>query len=71
MKKKNATAIVQMLDGLDIKAEVIDYSGRGMFGKRTAAIVVKDRGSVETAMKLLNIDDSTRTDNMGLDVVVY
>ena len=72
MELKNAKAIVDNLTNLGIDASLYEnYSGRGMYGRTTAGVVVSSVGSVETAMKMLDIDDRCRTDSMGLDVIVY
>lgn len=41
-----------------------DYSGRGMFGKKCPSVVVSDLSDMTTKAR-------TRTDSMGLDVVIY
>lgn len=72
MQLENAQKIVNALLNTGTDAELYeDYSGRGMFGAFTAGVVVKNAGSVEVIMHLLDIHDSCRTDSMGLDVIVY
>jgi len=72
MELKNANAIVNYLEGNGIEASVDEtYSGRGMCGECTAAVIADDTSDVFKAMGKLDIDDSERTDSMGLGVVVY
>ena len=72
MKLENAQKIVSSLERIGVEASLYEnYSGRGMFGTATTGIVVGSAGSVETTMKMLGIEDSCRTDSMGLDVIVY
>ena len=72
MRKTNAEAIVDYLEDKGITAEVYqDYSGRGMYGTTTTAVVTKDPFDVARAMGALDIDDSDRRDNMGMDMIVY
>ena len=72
MRICNAEAIVGHLECEGIEAEVMeDYSGRGMFGEKTAAVISDDLGDVLIAIGELGIKDSHRSDNMGLGVVVY
>lgn len=44
--------------------EVTSYSGRGMYGNTCPSIVVTGFGQFKT-------DASIKSDNMGLDVVLY
>jgi len=72
MQSKNAHAIVNYLEGIGEEASVDEYySGRGMFGEKTAAVIADDVAVVFKAMGKLDIEDSGRTDSMGLGVVVY
>ena len=72
MRINNAKSIVEHLEGDGIEAELrTDYSGRGMFGEQTGAVVADDSSDIFIAMGELGIKDSKRTDSMGLGVVVY
>jgi hypothetical protein len=72
MKAENAEAIVEKLNDDGIEAEVYtEYSGRGMFGRTTTGVVTGSVADVAYAMGSLKIEDSRRTDNMGLDMIVY
>ena len=72
MKLENAKKVRTYLVGFGIACEISEgYSGRGMFGKTTAGVTVEDPGSVDLAMKTLEIDDTQRKDNMGFDYIVY
>lgn len=42
----------------------LDYSGRGMFGRKCPAIVVSNRNDFKTSADV-------RMDNMGRDMVIY
>lgn len=63
-----------------------NYSGRGMFGKTTSALVVPDAGTLAAAVGLavaeaivtgqdhlaiIEAVKAVRTDNMGHDLIVY
>ncbi len=75
-------ALVQSMRAFDIEAEVRpDYSGRGMYG-RTCTAIVSDDPRVMAALAFvagmladeagIDFDDlPTRTDSMGLGVVIY
>lgn len=53
--------------GSFINREIDDYSGRGMFGKETRALVID---SYETMKEIVSIYDC-EYDNMGMAYVVY
>jgi hypothetical protein len=72
MQLENAQAVAEHLNGEGTDAEVREnYSGRGMYGESTAAVVTPHADDVAHAMGLLGIADSRRVDNMGLGYVVY
>ena len=72
MQLSNAKEIVEHLEGEGENAYVMkDYSGRGMFGSKTAAVIADDASDVLIAMGTLGIKDSKRQDSMGLGVVIY
>jgi len=74
MDIENARAIVDKLewDHNDDRAAVDEnYSGRGMYGKTTAAVVCSNPDDVVFIMGKLGIEDSRRVDNLGLGYVVY
>ena len=73
MNLRDATRVRDRLHELDIKCDLTEsYSGRGMFGRTTAALIVEDMGVVTTTMKFLGMDpDELRRDNMGFDYVIY
>jgi len=52
---------------------IADYSGRGMYGKKSAAISIGSRDLHETIQlaTLLGLEDIGLIDSMGLGVVVY
>lgn len=60
------------------EVEIIeDYSGRGMYGRETAALRFESVGSALAVMLSVEVPedleppDGFRTDNMGLGIVVY
>ncbi len=74
MELENAKAIVRHLRNEvdDDKAYVSEgYSGRGMYGKTTTGVVCSNVDDAVFAMGKLGIEDSRRTDSMGLGVVIY
>lgn len=72
MQLENAKKIVAALEDIGTEARLYEnYSGRCMYGKFTHGVVVGSVGSVETVMKLLDIEDSCRTDSMGRDIICY
>jgi hypothetical protein len=78
MDEEMANEVVKfMKDELDIDANVMaDYSGRGMYGSKVAAITLsgQDVAAIGYAMGRLEMEFSdvpSRVDNMGRDVVVY
>ena len=74
MDIENARKIVEELqwEGIDHDAKVYDdYSGRGMYGEQTAAVVTHDPDQAKRLMGKLGIEDYMRTDNLGLQYVVY
>lgn len=72
MKDESAQRVSKYLNENGVEAYVYyNYSGRGMFGKSTTAIVVASPGAVTLAMNILKIDDMQRSDNLGHDMIVY
>ena len=72
MKLEHAERIVDALNDMGIDAQLDkDYSGRGMFGRTTAAITTADPGDVAYAAGQLGLRVSRKVDNMGLAYVVY
>ena len=72
MTLENARKIVAYLANHGVDASVDEgYSGRGMYGRTTAAVRADNAGSVSLAMSILKIDDSERVDSLGMGVVVY
>ncbi len=72
MTLTDATAIVTRAadDGTDLDLRT-DYSGRGMYGETTAA-VVGARGDISHYAEACGIDvRGLEWDNMGLDYVAY
>jgi len=85
MKAKTADALKEAADSMGIELQVRDdYSGRGMYGKTTHAVV----GELNTIFQCIafaasdivdedNLDDFTwemgklRRDSMGFDIVIY
>jgi hypothetical protein len=73
MKLETAQAIVQAAYANDLRVSLrADYSGRGMFGKTTAA-VVGSRADITEAIFYASKEElpSIKWDNMGLDMVAY
>lgn len=74
MKLEMAQAIVQTAYGHGLRVSLrAEYSGRGMFGKTTAA-VVGSRSDITEAIFYMTKSDSLPTfrwDNMGKDEVAY
>ena len=72
MKLDDALDIEQELgrEGLDCRLDQT-YSGRGMYGKETAALIVDNDHDVVRVAGKLGINTSFRVDNMGRRVVVY
>lgn len=76
-------ALVQAMQALDVEAEILpDYSGRGMYGRTCIAITSDTSGRAQMALAFaagqladeagIDFDDlPTRTDSMGLGVVIY
>lgn len=72
MKLTHAQQIVAFLTESGEEATLYeDYSGRCMYGRKTTGIVTSSVGDVAHAMAQLGIDDSRRSDSMGLDYIVY
>jgi hypothetical protein len=72
MKLEHAEAIVEFLQDQGEEASVYEnYSGRCMFGASTAGVVGPSVPDIVHAMGALGIDDSRRSDSMGLDCIVY
>lgn len=74
MNIDTAREIVKTLksDGFDEAELREEYSGRGMYGKTTAGIVIDTIGFVYYAMGRLNLEFvELREDNMGLRMIVY
>jgi hypothetical protein len=81
----HARAIVQAADDLGIEAKLREeYSGRGMYGKCTAGIVVSDLTSIiaaaaqagrdmddDEAADFIDALDKLKTDGMGRSIIVY
>lgn len=49
---------------------VENYSGRGMYGRKCVGITTSDEWAVVAAARNVGIT-CERTDNMGLDIIVY
>jgi len=73
MKLEHAQAIVNHIKNeFGEEASVyINYSGRCMFGKMTTGVVAGSIGTIERAIGALGLDINSRSDNMGLDYIVY
>jgi len=75
MKLEKAVKIVESLNAEGIDASVRkDYSGRGMYGKTTAAVSTRYQEDVFQAASDLGMRlgrRSLRIDSMGLGCVVY
>jgi hypothetical protein len=58
-------------EGLEEDGARSDYSGRGMFGRTTYAVVA-DKWDIERALEDLGLDiEDYRIDSMALRVVLY
>lgn len=71
----NATTARECFDilndnGFDVSLRE-DYSGRGMFGATTFAIVLSSRYDLNDARKVCPRLCETRWDSMGMGVVLY
>ncbi len=75
MKLAHAKAIVEELETLDVEATVReDYSGRGMYGRTTAAVSTHYSEDVVAAARDLGLPlrrSNLNVDSMGLGKVVY
>ena len=75
MKLAHAQAIVEELETEGIDATVdATYSGRGMYGRETAAVSTRYSEDVFTAIGVLGLRlrrANLSVDNMGLGFVVY
>jgi phage gp45-like len=77
MTVDEAHAIVQQLQEEGVDAEVMeDYSGRGMFGRTCPAItgeraILTEIGYAASQIGMARSDVPSRTDSMGLGIVVY
>lgn len=72
MELKDAQAIVEEMDNDGVPARVVDmYSGLGMFGRTTAAVVSSSIDYVKATAKELGLEVPTRSDNFGRDYIVY
>lgn len=73
MDIEDAKQIVKFLEEDDAEVSLREgYSGRGMYGKTTAGIVVDTIGFVYYAMGRLGLEFvELREDNMGLSYIVY
>ena len=75
MKLAHAKAIVEELETEGIDATVdATYSGRGMYGRETAAVSTRYSEDVFTAIGVLGLRlrrANLSVDNMGLGFVVY
>jgi len=75
MKKETAERIVNYI-GDDARV-YDDYSGRGMYGRTTYAVVVEWESDMEAACKELDLlledrgDIPFRRDSLGLQIVYY
>ena len=71
MQLEHARAIVKRLSDQGIPARVFPgYSGRGMYGAETAGVIAPRIQDISHAMEYLEIEDTCRSDSMGLDTVV-
>ena len=76
MKLAHAQAIVEELtetEGIDATVDAT-YSGRGMYGRETAAVSTRYSEDVFTAIGVLGLQlrrANLSVDNMGLGKVVY
>ena len=72
MKLANAILITEWLQqkGRNAKLDK-SYSGRGMFGETTAAVIADHTGDVYEAKGALGIEEGFREDTMGYGAVVY
>ena len=83
MKQKYAEKIVEAIQNIGEEASSRTYSGRGMYGQETYAVVCNDVGLLLTgvasvASNLSDEDDdfvlemsSVKNDSMGFDIVYY
>jgi hypothetical protein len=72
MANNNNDRIWDVLDNEGVDYEVYDdYSGRGMFGATCTGFVVDDRNFKIGTGALEREGVSYRTDNMGLDYIIY
>ncbi len=75
MTREDANTIATHMHANGDDAEVLeDYSGRGMYGKTTYGIVAGSIDEVLDAARscgVLAADESFRSDNMGMDYIVY
>ena len=76
MKLAHAKAIVEELTETEGIAATVDatYSGRGMYGRETAAVSTRYSEDVFTAIGVLGLRlrrANLSVDNMGLGFVVY
>jgi len=71
IETKNKVLEIADDNGLDAKEYEGSYSGRGMYGKTTEAIVV-NRYSLDDLTTALKADDiNPRVDNLGLSYILY
>ena len=72
MKLENAKAMVKQLKSEGWKATVYeDYSGRGMYGGFTSAVICESYDEAARVMDELGIKDTCRRDDMGFDYIIY
>ena len=72
MQLEHAKAIAKHLSDQGTVARVLPgYSGRGMYGETTAGVVAPRIQDVSWAMGHLGIEDTYRSDSMGLGMVIY
>jgi hypothetical protein len=72
MTKTKATNASKKLNSNGIEADVRDnYSGRGMYGAETYAVVINNVHDMQTAMLLCRGLFSSRRDAMGMGIVFY
>jgi len=70
MSATQAAAFLAAAKSLDLKAELhADYSGRGMFGEKTTAVVVRSQMSARTIARKCGL--TVRTDSLGHDTIAY
>lgn len=72
MELKTAEKIVDKLEGQGIEASLYaDYSGRGMYGRTTAGVVINSSWNTEDAKKVCRRLAKCSRDSMGLGTIFY